>query len=356
MKIKREIIDEDLVDRYKEVALSVRRTMFVLITFSVFCLSVLFVPDEYLIRELGKSIDSPFLGLSLPVDAFIFVAPVFLLIITAYMNVFLAELGKMHNLPDQKRFPILLTLEGGNIAFLRNYLSSGGNIVLLMILYCWFISPHPNAPYFFGFTCFVILKAFYERKTKLLYLRFNYTLFAVILILSAVILSMNINRGYDLDRTIIHEKTNLSGLNFSNVSFQYSDFENVSLKKVKFQHAKLTGSNFKGADLVSANLILANLQNANLENANLSNANLENAILIGANLKNAKLNGALLRGANFSDADLSGADMEGSIFLKRKLFDKGIKNESKYNIVGLNCSQVKSSKNMLEDITREICR
>jgi len=89
LKAKEKEKIQDLAERYKESALTVRRAMFLLLTFSVFCFSVLFIPDDYLVPQFGKVIKLTFFSLPISVDAFIFISPVFLIIITLYLNIFL---------------------------------------------------------------------------------------------------------------------------------------------------------------------------------------------------------------------------------------------------------------------------
>ncbi len=96
------------------------------------------------------------------------------------------------------------------------------------------------------------------------------------------------------------------------------NLKDEDLSSIILEKENLSGIDFSGADLHNAYL-----QNSNFENANFSGVNLRGAFLNSCNLKNANFTGADLRWAK-----LAGANIEGAIFDNAK-YDIGTRVDSK---------------------------
>ncbi len=326
---------DDLVERYKETALTVRRSMMLIITFTVFCLAVLLVSDEYLIPELGKTIKTTLFSLPLSVKAFVFIGPAILMVTTFYFNTFLKELksSEMNGVPEHKKLPLLLTFNTKRSRFLSIYLSSF-NVPIIMLAYSVKINPHPDAIYFYLFTLIVITVIFI--KSLPIDLKFKYIFMILILPLSVVYLKYIEyfdlpNRGYQLNHLVINNKFDMSHRNFNKASLKYAKLENLKLNYSNFAYANMTNVNLTGAELFRADLSGANLSRADLSGANLSGAKLTDADLIEANLI-----GASLSKANLSKANLAGADLAGANLSKANLYKASL---ARADLAGANLSK-----------------
>ena len=111
-------------------------------------------------------------------------------------------------------------------------------------------------------------------------------------------------------------RADLSGVNFSGVSFQFADFEAArNFRNVNFDGAQLTGARFNFCDLTGVNFSKAlKLNSASFIRTDLDGADFTGRELMGAkfaramNLDKAKFTGADLTFASFLDADVTGVD------------------------------------------------
>jgi uncharacterized protein YjbI with pentapeptide repeats len=106
------------------------------------------------------------------------------------------------------------------------------------------------------------------------------------------------------------QKSNLSGGDFTGVSFSDAHLEGAVLRKASFLASKFDGAYLRGATLDEANMTGVELQGAYLEGASAIGISLLGASLESAHLQGAILNLANLQAASLIQADLRGASME----------------------------------------------
>ncbi|PJZ69246.1 hypothetical protein CH373_14565 [Leptospira perolatii] len=93
-------------------------------------------------------------------------------------------------------------------------------------------------------------------------------------------------------KEILKEKGSLNGEDLSSIILEKENFDGVDFSGSNLNHSFLTNTSFSGA----------NFQGAKLRGAFLNGANLQNANFRGADLRWAKLAGANIEGADFTDA------------------------------------------------------
>lgn len=90
--------------------------------------------------------------------------------------------------------------------------------------------------------------------------------------------------------------------------------ENGNLSNINLSSVMLEKEDLSGVDFSGANLHNAFLQTSNFEKANFSGANLRGAFFNGSNLQGANFRGADLRWTKLSGANLEGADFTDAIY------------------------------------------
>jgi len=339
-------------DRYKEMCLSLRRSMFLLVTYSVFCLSMLFVSDEYLMPQLGKLVQFSLMSIPLSLEIFIFVGPIFLLAVTAYFNVFLKLIINTDkcNLSTSKKFPIIFNLGIKKMEYLAFYLSVI-NVPLIMLLYSYKINPHPYFKSFLFFTVIVISVSYFNSYAYKDIKKRVIPLIILWVILGFTTVSELPRRLYILDRVVFPAGLDMSRVNLDNVSIRFTNLEKMRFQYASFKNANLEGANLKETDLIGSDFTEAILQNVDFQKskltktkmnmANLTIANFSNTELLNVELIDADLNSANFEKANLYWVDLSQAYMENVNLQDAKL--------ESVNMEGVNFENANMARAMIEE-------
>ena len=101
-----------LKERHKNISLTVRRSMLLLLAYSTFCVVTVAQTDEPFILS-GVGITLPIVNVSVNPNAFLIAGPLGLLAIAIYLHIFLEKLHRMGSLPEEDRMPFLFNFDDG---------------------------------------------------------------------------------------------------------------------------------------------------------------------------------------------------------------------------------------------------
>ncbi|MCW4048248.1 MAG: pentapeptide repeat-containing protein, partial [Candidatus Bathyarchaeota archaeon] len=367
-----------LIDNIAEASKNARRIYLLYVSFLAYCaLTVATTSDRQII--LDDVVRLPFLHLDVSLIGFFIIAPLAVIFLFIYLQLYLARIkGLITDLrgnyaPIEKRrlYPWMLNIaedpEAGSVGKLQEgvtKISLWWLLPLILVLFAlWFVKKHdPILSYVIGgvfpvlgtlsviyfWCCYEGVQCKFKFKIKgvpgfLLNQRNKTILVSLVLIFEIFLLFFIIPwamRGGVKVRNEYMEYIIGSEPDFFlkpwicvDLSYQvlatkpeeeYERIYWVDLKKAHLEGADLTCTILKKADLRSAyfqqaEMAYINLQGANLWNANLQGANLVGADLQGASLGNANLQGANLGGANLQKANFWGADLQGVFFLNANL-------------------------------------
>ncbi len=273
-----------LNEGYKNCAQTVRRAMLTLLGLCLFTIvTVVGTPDRALVLGDAK-IKIPFANADMVVGGFLFAIPLILIVVLAYLHVFLGHLRRLErakvtgtDIPANKYgptiwVPMLFTLDG-KMPRAMSYLAFYWSVPLTLAV--------------------VLVKGRLPFPVVNIVLIVLFAVVTTVTILLAIIRDRSPGRA---NRNLCHWAVIASTLVITAHAFLDPDF----------YHRPLL---LQRADLSGKVLIAAYLRDAQLMGAILKNANLAQANLVGANLRGANLRGANLRGANLEGANLEGADL-----------------------------------------------
>jgi hypothetical protein len=280
----------------ESVSETVNRTMFVLITFSAFCMLSVGSPDRDMLFS-EPSIRLPIVDTDVSSYSFLCLAPSILIAIATYLHVFESERRR------------LLKATAGDAPQSRYLFTIQTRVTsALTIFFFYILVPVTFAALTYkalvlgnlGIAMFSVFVLVCSAFSILLHLRSASddnkrpgiiaiaTCTALILVLG-IVAREYLRRPLETTRAILDE---------------------VNLPQADLQGATLFQASLSRAFLYGANLEHADLRGADLSEADLSGASLRGAKLSGAKLSGAKLEGADLRFADLFRADLTGANMK----------------------------------------------
>ncbi len=315
---------EALNEDHAETSKTVRKTMFTIIGYSLFCLLALGQPDIQLIAN-NATIKLPFANVDVSYREFLLIGPTILLVLFAYLHIFVGYWVILSRVPKIKRVPFLFNLPftGARItsAFLLYWL-----VLLVLLVFSWKTLPHSSGSLMRLVTILVALviiglqiRRCPENRREGNNKRWCLGAF----LFFAMWLSQYLGTSERYLFTSPIRALNLYKANLSN-----QDLKGVILNQADLREADLSGADLSGAYLIQTNLIVADLSDANLRRVNLSDANLSDANLRGVDLTWADLRGVDLSGANLSDANLRGVSLSDA-------------NLSDANLRGVDLSEIK---------------
>lgn len=307
----------------------IRRTMFTLLGYCLFCWLTLGAPDVKLI-DASAVITVPFANVDISYSAFLVVGPLLVIAIWSYLQIYV---GIWSHIRREKKFgsslPFLFNLKG----FFPKYFSE---FLLYWIgpitvgLFAWKALPRPEAAYLIVLCAALFGVMFWlgicRRQTPRDLLKGLAGWFGLLCALSMIVWfpyifghAGFINRTLVLPGAILESKdlrnlqlykadlweavlknANLSSSMLANANLTYADLTGAVLMNAQMRFTDMTGADLTNADLSGAMLIKANLTYADLTHANLKNADLRYADFINADLRNANLNNANLTNANLT--------------------------------------------------------
>jgi hypothetical protein len=295
---------EDWERQHDEISNTVRRVMFSVLAYSLFCGLTLASTSDASLFGAGSKIELPIAGTSINYSTFLTVGPLVLIGLIVYLHLFLqssVDLGRPQGanpLPYlfNMKNPLALILSG----FLHYWLP-----VLLLFQFAWKAIPQPMAGFWLGLASIGIgIAMAYLHMARMrteaegIPRQLTRVMFFAFSLLLAIQMASG---GAMLKRSLMLNK---------------AEFEGLDLRDVDFREASLEKANLKGVNLTGANLFRANLVGAEFTNAQLTNVNFREASLQGVNLSDLDLTKSDLRGANITDtkfgkANLDKADLRG---------------------------------------------
>ena len=287
-----------LTEAYKQYGETTNRTMVSLLAVGTFCLlTVIGTPDKALLAAQG-TVKVPFAEASISFLAFVIVAPLLIIVITAYLHIFygywmdLERERRQYNLrpSDREKGPV----ERLAMLFaLEDPVSRG----LTALIFYW-LTP-----------CVLAVTAWKAAGRS----EFNLPLFQVLCVVTAGMIFLSIRRCPEASRKLMNRPRwfVLAGIG---VLLAAMPWHQDSLRRpMNLFREDLTEAWLVGVDLRGANLERAKLKGAALAGASLQNANLLEANLEGANLMASDARGAVFLNANLQRAHLGFADLRGAV-------------------------------------------
>jgi hypothetical protein len=285
-----EVRHRDVVRQLHEsYAKSINKTMFSLLGVGLYCLLKVFSESDKSLIVVNTNVQTPLVGTSISFRSFLYVAPMLLLILVAYLHILYGywlqlererrEVNESTPKTDEptiesipalfsfsERLPRLFT----NLIFYRFV-----PLILWIIAYKAFALKELIVPFFYVAAIVTLSLLFLQSircpETKNRWLR-NLPRWAAIVVL--VVLTVDVHSFSDKLRR--------------SLDLQREDLHGAWLQGVDLAGADMNNANLQGANLAGANLQGANLQNADFQKANLNNADFDKADLDHANFKEAK--------------------------------------------------------------------
>ncbi len=309
------ISPEDLPDAHEKCSVTIRRTMLVLLGFSLFCIVTTFgTPDRALLAS-EATVQLPFADVPIGFLGFLIAAPFLLIVLTIYLHVFdgyrleldaalKLELDAASEKAGSKsqKLPALFNLDRPVpqllTAFIFYWLAP---LVLATITWKALARLQWGLPIgavtvvvTFGLVWLQIRRCPGEKEKRRWRNSWRWALLALLC-------GLVVYTGMDLAR--FHRPLDLFRAELEEAWLPEADLRGADLR-----YAKLGKANLRFARLQGAILFAARLQAAKLPFARLQGADLLDAQLQGADLREAAIGGARFEGANLSLSDLRGMD------------------------------------------------
>ena len=282
---------EVLQGLHKGASETLRRTMLVLLGLSLFCLlATLSAPDAAFLG-VGAALTLPQANIPLSFVGFLWAAPLLLIVIAAYLHVFLGywlELEAARRTLGQgiERLPALFNMDQplARITSAVIFYALVPVVFLLMATRCW-----SQQAWFYGLYalsgasalsyCFLAIRRCteeeLEKRGRLWHGMVVILLFYLteISILGPLIPPLNLYAANLSGRVLDHQR-------MADADLRYSDLSKASLNETDSQGAMFWGANLEAVRLRHADLKRAVFWSANLKEVDLWGADLKEAILI----------------------------------------------------------------------------
>ena len=298
----------------EEGSRTLRRTMFVILGFSLFSVLSLLQPDEKLLAT-NATIKLPFGNVDIGYVGFLIAGPAVLIGFWFYQQVFQDYLQSIPSSATE-RIPYVFNLESVAAKLISGF-ALDWIVPAVLCCFAWKALPRPEAPWLILITAtmitatlFTLLRRISAERTGMR--RALTLLFFLTFSVSTVELGARFFYNFSpfgIARTLKLRKATLSELDLSSLDFRGAIMTEAELNRSVLSGANLTNANLTNAELKGANLTDANLTNANLTDAKLEGANLTRADLTRANLSYANLTEADLSYAKLSETNLIGATL-----------------------------------------------
>jgi len=364
-------------ERHKELSITVRRTMYVMLAYSASCGVIIAQPDvPFVLTSSGVQI--PIINVAVNLKAFLVVGPLGLVVLTAYLHLFLAKLEKLEQIFELDKYdkqPFLFNFQdrfSRLLAFLIFYATPP----LVMVAFSWKSAVIRGRFQMYFATVVVtvgIILIYLKSRSKLRLRRrwFIAVIFFIIGIVSLIAMAfLYLETGFKLRRNLNLERAQLTEAILTNVDLSMANMRDADLRGADLRRAFMWDADLSRANLSRANLVGAylngvklnntiiddttqldqkwqlvwelvnkreknrnlqkvdlsgaclrdaDLRGADLSDAKLSEANLSRAYMYQANLSRAMLLGANLNGANLDEANLNGATLNTAVLLGASL-------------------------------------
>ena len=280
--------DNEWKREHDEVSLTIRRQLFAIIMFSLFCILALGAPEINLISN-EANIRIPFSNTDVSYVGFLFFGPLILIAMTIYLHIFIGYLNELGDRDGKTTLPFMFNMSSPIPKLLSTFLFYWLPPLVLLVFTRKAIA-RPDGQLLISVTAAVSLALFFikirryqwSKEPKPIELRHWIIMGLLLLVITLPILSYFNVIQY---KTLFTRSFNFYGSS----ELSGKDLSGAVLKNVILEKAKLHNTNLSNADLENANLRFADLENADLQNADLTGADLRGAKLETANLKQAKL-------------------------------------------------------------------
>lgn len=327
-EFKKEIADyeEKLrhnIEIHQSTSTTIRSVFYSLLTTCLFCLAVLFNPEQGNLSFINSKITLPILNYEMNFVAFLSIGPAVIVALTVYLHIFLAH-HRFYDVPPDQRLPTLFNIPVFP-ARLTIWLIFYWMVPVTLSVFAWKARPlNPEGDILLIATILVSLaltviqirrspsgqRSIFALLAFSIFALFTYSIFN--LMEDRVISLANEDlTGRDLRRTDLHvvnvRGANLTGATLSGVDLTDLQLADIDFTNADLSRADLTDVNLQGATLVNAILVEANLTRADLTGADLSGAILSGATIARTALVGTNLEGAVLDGTKFQNVDLTEA-------------------------------------------------
>ena len=290
-------VDENTRKRQDECLLTIRRTMMALLAFVLFILLTIGTPDRVIIGQ-KQVVTLPFAQVPITFTSFLIVAPVILVAIWCYMQIYIMECHRPEMSKIEPRVPVLAVLSPG-VPWVLFLLISEALVpaVLLAVAFKSLFLSYAGI-WFAGVVALsVVASTLHWRRMALARRPYRSLVISAWTVVAMITGFFAVDPDY---ATLLMP-----------IDLRQTDLSKVDLREIRLTNAKMSGATLPEIDLRGMNLTGVILTGANLEKAKLTNANLSGAILNGVDLQTVDLSGATLIGADFSEASLASKDLSG---------------------------------------------
>lgn len=362
---------------HNEASRTIRRTMMVLLSYSVFCFATLLSPASARL----SMVKLPIANVNVSYFDFIMLGPTLLIAFVLYAHIFIAQLPKFSR-DDIQPLPYIFNLD----FYLTRLITGLILYVLPVFVLLLFALRAVRISYIEMLLGLAVLVAFilsllwlhYNKNVTIIkignniiggevwYKKVRVPLAGLMIIIGALgyikSASLPTYDGYDDNGLVAAQSpgyldtfeigntnllTKLSkfhllevGLVLSGGNFEESNLSKMNLRRAVFSKAEMNGLDIRYRDLfesyfAGAMLEATNFSGSYLERANMSKVQASRAIFNKANLKEVDFEGAILKGAFFTDAELAGArfdnaDLRGAT-IKQSQLDQACGSNYKQN-------------------------
>ena len=354
-KINKYHIDDEkkFLRRHDEISKTIRRQIWIISTFSLFCVITLFTPDLELIDPAPKII-LPFIGKSVSFQGFLFIAPMIMIALYMFLHIYIKELIALGR--DSNSLPYIFNINQLRAKIATQFIFFW-LVPLILIIFSWRADPYPigSGVQIFSLLIsivFVIVRLRYEHRSNsnVSFRNVPYLSIWVILLGLVVLFLLKLTSFVGVERFGFNRPLVLMEARLSNRNLRGYRFKGAFLEKADLSYSELTNVDFSGADLSKVNFKNAKMSHTILRNSILINADFTRAFLREADFRNAamsnvKFKEAILRYANFSGANLHSADFEDADLTKVILDGANIKFANLRRSRGLTCKELVKAKN-----------
>lgn len=292
---------DDHAEFVKTLDVTIRRTMWALVGYCVFCFITL-SQSEYLrygaigvigndgktiVRDLGQGIKIPVANVEVASTSFGIFGPIVLVAIFSYLHASIGRLGSYHTRPNFTKEPTIL--------------NHGDPFSRLVTVSAVFIAPLATLAYFTiksttgieiqvagtllvltsECSLLIIIRRVPHHFRKLLIPTIVISIFFGCLLLPFTYSGI----GQALENLNSLNKPQLNNAVFSNTDMQFRTFRNFKMRRAQFQSTDLFLSHFEDTDLSDANFEGSNLESVSFKNTDLAGARFKNANIKGTNFE-----------------------------------------------------------------------
>ena len=287
---------------------NVRSLMYALMTICIFCVAVLFGPEEAILPADGN-MEIPIANIDVRQGSFLYFGPVIIIFVCLYTYFFMFRV--LLNLKQRQAYSdqYIFTMQNmfARIATNVIFFWAPATVVFAFVLKAL---PRPESKNLLGFALIFLLiiislQLFLYLHPKYLMVMIMIAVFLPAILSGFVVNGPNSESWLGLVRGWLNRKLPLT---IVRVDLSERDLQNVDISKANAEGIQLHKANLSSAILNDANLANANFMDATLSKAKLNCANLERTDMSHADLHEAELRGANLSHVDLRDTNLNKAD------------------------------------------------